>query len=404
MPRVIPFRPPPLLPSDELDWVLCRAFGEADAQPSAPTPSHASEALSLSTALGLGPTIAQRTPVSTLDADLGKDGAARLGRMLLAQVAHGLKLRETTARFCAAAADAGVTVVLLKQAALDALGLAGPTTRSAVDIDVLVRSVDLEELAAAATRAGFVRDARWPSSLHPLVVRTPGPDQIPVECHVVVPYVRPTLDGANATLQSLDTAGLLGAAVGFPGSTRVPDEHAVAAHLISHALAQHRFTPAYGPVRLLVDSTLLELDMRPGLAEAAFGLVAHCVDAKELDALVELVKLLRRGAPVAEINGSAGPARLLAHVVHSSTNRLYAESLIVARQRQRVYEGGLGSWLGHHARTAFMPKTGRTKLDYANMPADRTVRALREPLRSTAEFVRGLVACTKLWATRVKGG
>ncbi|MBN1607497.1 MAG: nucleotidyltransferase family protein [Polyangiaceae bacterium] len=400
MGRIIPFNPPALLPTGELDWVLGRAFGPPEAHRSVSAPRDKAAALRLANALGLGPVIAHRTAASMLEAELGSECAAALARALLAQVAHGLKRREVLVQFCAAAASARRTVVLLKHAALDALGLAGPSTRSAVDIDVLVRSSDIDEIAEAATRAGFVRRLLWPSSLHPLVLLSPGPHRIPVECHVYLPNVRLAPDAQDATVDSLEGAGLLGPVSGLASSAQVPADHMIASHLLAHALVQHRFTPAYGPMRLLVDGSLIGLDVHEGLAERALRPVAHCVDAGEFEALVELLVLLRRGASLAQISEHAGPARLLAHVVHASANRLYADSLAVARQRQRLHDEGLMSWLSDHARTAFMRKVRGPELQSANTEREHAPRSLREPLRSAAQFARGLVASTRLWLTR----
>jgi hypothetical protein len=398
--RVIAFHPPPLPVTSELDWVFHRAFAAPEAQRAAPIPRDKREALTLATALGLGATIAQRTPPAVLRAELGADGSAALEQALLSQTAHGLALRKTAARFGAAADATGKAVILLKHAALDALGVAGPSTRSACDVDVLVRRSDLAEIGAAAEHAGFTRDARWPSELHPLRLMSAGPERLPVECHVGIPNVRPDAHATDATLETLETAGVLRPAAGFPSSVRVAADHVLAAHMLSHALAQHRFTPAYCPTRLLVDGTLLGLDTRPELTERALRHVGHCVDQEEVRALVELLALLRRGTPVAAINEASGPSRLLAHVVHAATSQLYADSLLLARQRQRLSEDGLGSWLVHHAATLFSPKARRAPLEYETAPTDRAARGAREPLRSATELARGLAASARLWIVR----
>jgi hypothetical protein len=398
VPPVIPFHPPRLLPSEDLDWVLRRAFGPK-ARSVALAQRDRFQAVELAAALGLGPIIAHRTLASVLEAELGLEASAALGRALLLQTAHGLKRRAVLAEFCAVAASAGKTVVLLKHAALEALGLAEPATRSAVDIDVLVHGSDLDAIAEAAARAGFERDGRWPSELHPLVV-SPKAHGVPVECHVGLPGVRPAEGPADATFDSLEHAGLLRPAPGHPSSVLVPAEHVVAAHLVAHALVQHRFTPDQPAMRLLTDGALLELDTDHELAERAYGPIAHAVARDEYQALLELLALLRRGADVSEINEHPEPARLLAHVVASATDRVYRESLVVARQRQRLVESGLGSWLGYHARTAFRPKLSAARDAYTRAPRGVAASSVSEPLRTGAHLIRGVVALGRLWLRR----
>lgn len=389
LPLPILFQPPPLRPTVALDWVLQRAFGPPQRRPL--PERHRGEASRWCWSLGLAATVARRAPAGLLDAELGASLAEPLKRALLRQAAEGLRLQACTAELCRALAPSGMRVVLLKHAALDALGLVQPPERTAVDVDVLVRDSQLRGLSEVLGAAGYTRDARWRSKIHPLVMVAPS--GIPIECHTTVPGIAVDGRGSPVTFESLELADLLGAVASCPGAFRVPRERVVAAHLIAHALVQHRFTPEYPAMRLLLDAASLRLDLREELAAASFGLVRHGVDASEYQALVHLVGCLRRGASVAEILGTAEPGRLLAHVIFSASDPVYREGLLVKRQRQRIAEHGLPSWMFHHASTLFDRKvrSGRS-----HEPA----RGLFEPFRSAARLARGVAAALRMGARK----
>jgi hypothetical protein len=354
--RGVRFRPPrrPLEPA--VRWALARAFwplsGEQlgapfDVELGAPFAvelgaSFAAEpedALRAVETLRLERRVASRVPEEILVAELGEAGARTLREARRAAVARGLHVRGSLLEVLAVARELGVAPVLLKFAALEALGVLRDGSRGASDVDLLLDAEEARALRLELVARGWRATGERQEEHHLAAVCRPG--GAPIEIHTRMLGVRLRVGDASADATSLARAGLLEGCGGELEGARVPDRSVVAAHLLVHGLAQHgsspRAYPMLQPFADLIDlgwPTTAEGEVRSA-GEAAGGVAAiaswveRSLGRAELEAAARLCSRLTGGdASLFEEGVSESPeVALLHHSVRGMLDARYAASL-----------------------------------------------------------------------------
>ena len=300
--------------------MLLRAFGPVGA----PTPAFdAQAALAAARRFEMSPRIASRQGKDRLVAELGTEGAFGFQRDQTAATAQGLRLQGVVQDFAAVAAGLGIPLVLLKFAALEASGAGAVGRRSAGDVDILVPAGRADELRRALLDRGW-RASGLPDAEHQLAALA-HPFGGVVEIHRLIPGVR--LDGrASATVEGLESRGLLAPAPGMPGRCAVPSREIQAAHTLVHGLGQHGWWPdSYPLLKMVADLIDLDVHADADLARRASGLVARDIAASEAEAVRRLCGALVDGSDLTA--GETGEAVLLRHILAGRLDERYAASL-----------------------------------------------------------------------------
>ncbi|HJS59320.1 MAG TPA: nucleotidyltransferase family protein [Vicinamibacteria bacterium] len=248
------FRPTVHSVTAEERWCLVRAF----ALQGTPAPDvRAERAVDVARALGFATRIVGRLGPTALQDQLGVEAA----RAFMHDYAVALGQSQTLARAARAAAEAAAQIqaplVLLKRAALVALGLVDDAQREAVDVDVLVAEERLATLEARLVSGGW-RSGQSPPADHQAAPLT-DPDGAMVELHRFVPGLRVEGSRREARLADLERAGGLVPLNDWPARTFAPAHDVLAAHTLVHGLHQHGLAPAsYQLARTLADLADLE--------------------------------------------------------------------------------------------------------------------------------------------------
>lgn len=306
------FRPPQLVPNQEVLWALRRAFGPPGGVFG--PPPHPKAALSVARRLDLGPRIACRVARGVLESELGREPAAALvaDRGLQAMAADAAV--EDARRIAAS----GHPIVLLKGVALIARGVVAPGARALADLDLLVSERELASCAEGLRDLGYVEARGSVASDHqlPALVR----DGRSVDVHRFLPGVRVPGQTGFATIEALDRAGLIENRPGWPEAVSVPRPPLLAAHAAVHGLAQHGLAPrSYPLTRMLADLVDLRVHADPVLAAEAHALVAREIPREEWDELLATCCDLEAGV--------VADRPLLAHAVFGLLDDDYAASL-----------------------------------------------------------------------------
>jgi hypothetical protein len=309
-----------------------RAFG----LPQAPFPDRVDGPRAVETAVELGVVerIGARIPSELLVAELGREAAQHLAMARLQVLANVRGLRELIPELASVAAAAGIPIVLLKFAALQARGCLAEGSRAAGDVDVLLREGDAERLAEILTGHGFHAPATTLADHHlpPLL----DGDGRMVELHTRLPGVRPPGSARFAGFDALEAAGGLEPAPGLGEHCFLPRRDLMAAYAVAHALAHHGGADAYPVSRMLADV----IDVLPGDRRAPWinvrEWIAADVPGSAMDAVTGLCDALEKG----ELDGLAGPEEaLLRHVLAGSLDPEYRRSLAVGFAMRPLTDG-----------------------------------------------------------------
>lgn len=380
------FRPPGLVPSPELDWVLASTFA-ASAPPVDPGLDLA-RALEIADALTLLPRLAFRLAAGTPGLAGGEPGGPgeRLRAERIAATARELALDEALAAAVEAATEAGTLVGVLKGRALVVAGELRAGERPSGDLDLLVPEGALPALAAALARRGFTAHG-GSRPHHPPPLRSAGGATI--ELHRHLPGVR--LERRRAAgWRDLEGAGLLAPPPGAPTGTplRLPAPAVRRAHALVHGLAQHAFAPRF-PGWLLIGDLLALADSGREPEADWRRWVAREISPREIDAALALAGSVAAGRdPWRE----AGDAALLAR--HFTAAALDADYAAALRWRDLATPFTAGSALAGRLRAlagAFVPPTVA-----GERPARRAGRWVGRPFDLVARSFTALAATRRL--------
>jgi hypothetical protein len=305
-------------------------------------PQAAAEAVAAARLLDLDARIASRLDSAALAAELGAEGAAALLAARAAAAAAALLVEAAAREVAALAAALDQPLVLLKGAALAALGVAAAGSRRAGDLDLLAPAGREGVLQAALLARGFAPTG-LPGHEHQLPPLR-APSGAVVEVHRMVLGVRPA-GGRSATLADLDGRGWLEPAPGLPAGLRVPARPVLAAHALVHGLAHHGHQPegyplartladladlgASGPAAAAADGGRVRSEWRREELEArAAALVAADVAPAEAAAAFALARALAAGdLDALAARPEAPAARLLAHLLAGASDPGYRQAL-----------------------------------------------------------------------------
>jgi hypothetical protein len=322
------FRPPELDATPELAWLLVRAFGRRDG--CLPGAVDGAVAVTLARALDLAPRIAGRTDRATLEVELGIEAARTLLAIGAVAQLSAEALVDLAREVVDVARHASVGLVFLKGMALQLMGRVRPGARWACDVDVLVPSARIDELAAALAGRGY-QELTAPESEHQWAPLRRASGET-VELHRFLPGVRLAGERGFATVEGLRREGLLIPLPDLGETTAAPCQTVLAAHALAHGIAQHGFAPASYPMsRMIAD--LLDLGWGESACDdiraSVLSMIAPDVAEEEVSAVWDLCAALRRGdTPPSPIPRDAPtPWRLLAHVVAGALDARYRDGL-----------------------------------------------------------------------------
>ena len=287
------FDPPAVVFTPEMRWALLRGFGPPWRVCSQRLDAEA--ALGVAGSLDLSPRIAARTPLATLQSELGEAGARSLlvtGATTALITAEILKCARLVAEV---AAGLSVPVVFLKGVALRLGGVVEEGSRWLSDVDALAPAGSAGALAAALVSRGF-RGEGVPSQEQHLPPLVRGHAET-VELHGLVLGVRLSRRRRYATLGELLEQGLLVPLPEMPGRCFVPTRELHVAHALAHGLAQHGLAPgSYPMTRMLADLVDLGVVGPDGarLLDTSERWIARDVSREEAAAAMALCGALAR--------------------------------------------------------------------------------------------------------------
>ena len=317
-------KPPRLELSPELRWVMSRAFAPLELGSATGALASPERALELAVALDLVGRIATRQPHDRLLTELGVEPARKLQMLRLRVVALNQILARTTELVLHTAAPLGARVVLLKHAALRALGVVEPGARDARDVDVLVDGSLAGALHDALCEQGFrIASAQHPEQHLPTLLREPG--EVVELHHTLAGLAVPGGNGASAA--SLLVAQ--GYTTPSPGSrAHVPVPALLAAHALVHGLVQHRTaTDLYPALRTICDLCDLNFANVDDVACRAF--VSSELSGAAIDAVHTVVAALSAGADPRDMGESSPGFELFAHLVAGAVDPDYQQALFL---------------------------------------------------------------------------
>jgi hypothetical protein len=280
--------------------------------------------------MDLAPRIVDRTSRVLLEREIGIE--ATRGLVSTHAVAHLaidslLDLARDVARI---ARDRDTPVVFLKGIALHLTGRVRPGCRWACDVDALVPGERIEELVAALSERGFIAAPGVTCEHQWTPLRRPSGET--VELHRFLPGVRLEGEKGFATIEDLESRGLIEPLPSLGAGVGAPDPTILAAHALAHGIAQHGFAPASYPMtRMLAD--LVDLgwgeEAHSRFRGAVGALTAGDVTEREAEATWDLCAVLRRGETLPSVIGQGPPdhLKLLAHVVAGALDLQYADAL-----------------------------------------------------------------------------
>jgi hypothetical protein len=328
VPGRLRFRPPEVLVSKEVAWILLRAFGPRDA-PALVAGSEGAAALARS--LDLAARIAARTPRPRLGEEVGLHGARALTAAQGVAALNNERLLDIVREVAGCAAEVQVPIVLLKGMALHWTGRTPVDARAASDVDVLVAEPHLAAIDDALRRQGFRATDGGPPCEHqlPAFQREPGEA---VDVHRFLPGVCLKGKRGFAGTPSLRERGLLVRLADLPGEAWAPSAPVLAAHVLVHGIAQHGFAPqSYPGTRMVAD--LLDLgvgdDDSVDVWNQATRFTSGHVDDDEAGAVWDLCVRLRKGEPLPEVlRPRERPSdALLAHILAGALDPAYRRAL-----------------------------------------------------------------------------
>ena len=330
-PARVRFRPPEVEIDATTAWVLARAFGPIEAELAQPPDPAA--AIDCARRLDLAARIGSRTPVATLQRDVGVERARTFFIASAMAAALNARLLAVARQIAELAEVAHAPIAFLKGTALLASGIVRDDARSLCDVDVLVRDTDAPALIQRLREAGFA-SADFPPTEYHFPPLTRGTAEM-IEVHLRVLGVRAHAGSAWVGLDDLLALGHLSPLPGWPATAHTPSAAFLRVHALTHGLAQHGLAPdKYPMARMfcdLVDLATAETTEPPSPAHA----LASDARPTEAAAALALCESLRAGtaagigSPIAAGSAAANPDQqaLLHHLVVGASDLRYGAAL-----------------------------------------------------------------------------
>jgi Uncharacterised nucleotidyltransferase len=317
--------PPLITISPELRWLLFATFSDGDLPPGDGLDRDA--LIAAADAFDLVPRLMSRRGSKALGLRLGQEPALSLRSMAILQAVETARILQGARSIAALAEREGVPVVFLKNTALVLGKHVKPGSRSACDIDALVRERDIPVITRALATDGWEQTEHADQEHHlaPFAHARFGL----LELHRNLPFVRRSAGAPPATLEALDDGQALVRVEGRADGVRIPGRHLLAAHLLAHGLVHHIMPTSYPQLRVLGDLIDLnvhqdELDPQGPVGDWLGG----SLDTPELAAIGRLLSRLRTAdASLLSPDDPSPEARLLRHIVAGTSDPDYRESL-----------------------------------------------------------------------------
>jgi len=241
---------------------------------------------------------------------------------------------EVLAHLATAVLDAGIEVILIRQAALYAGDSEG--WGSQTDINVLVQELDIKALTLALIRAGCstelrLHHARQFSAAGARNAVFAGHQGAAVVLHSQLRFLRTATAGDFIDLATLKRCGQLTREASTPTNVWLPSKVVRAADLVGQSLIEQRFAPEFNAFGALLEAQHLGLDTDEGLASDVRLMLQSDVAPAEFEAMRELVRVLSQG----DVRLLSKPARtLLNHAIAAVAAPSYRTRLQLQRKAQ----------------------------------------------------------------------
>jgi len=322
------FDPPRVEISVELRWLLWRAFGPPEQALTGTGILDPEVVIELAGGFHLAGRVGARTPPERLVDELGQEAAGWFREEYARAAAKYLVVKSVCSELGEMAEGLEIPLIFLKGAALQLSETVAVGSRNMSDVDVLVPEDGARRLQASLVEAGCrVYETRESEHQLQLLTHRSG---LGIEVHKTIPGVR-FEGGPSATANELIEKGFVQPAPGLEDGSFLPNDEVVLAHALVHGIAQHGLSPeGYPLARLLADVQDLGVD-EVRLADflgGGFSWTAKDVSREEVKAVVGLVRQLEAGEdPVDLAAAGDGVGAFLRHVVASTTDRQYAETM-----------------------------------------------------------------------------
>ena len=344
---------PPQIPLDaDIRWVLTAAF--ADRYPPAARPASAQRAAQLVQQFTLVNSITSRLSQEQLVTALSPALQEQLSQIARHRVMRSLAVVQAREQVTKAAVNASVDIVLLKQAALEALGLVSQGQRYATDVDILLEPDSVPSFSETLKRLGFVPEKDKTHAHGAVVLRTA--DNIGIELHTLLVDLRLPNDPFSVDFNRLKERGLIGQLDKAGRHVWTPCAEVLGAQFVAQGWYLFHFVPNAplhkSPWRIIVNMGLIGLHRDRSLADRVYEMVQHSLPIEEYSALIELVNHLARG----DLENLPQGARQMAnHAIAALLDETYRRSLILPRQRHAILSEGLLQWTRRNLVRALLP-------------------------------------------------
>ena len=334
------FDPPRVELSDELEWVLRRAFGPAAWR--AGSALQPESVLEVAASLDLAARVASRTPRDVLTAEVGAAAAGHLRDSAAEAAAQMLGVDQACREIVRECAALDAAPVFLKGTALVLSDVSAAGARTMSDVDVLVPAAKARALQSRLLAGGWTEIA-GPSAEHqlPVIAHRLG---VAAEVHLMVRGVRLGGGRASAGAEALAAGGLTRELGGFEEPAFILCPELLLAHLLVHGIAQHGLLPSsYPMLRMLADAQDLLPDRAAWDRElpAAMRWIEGDVGVEEAAAVRDLALRLAAGESPRTIAGGADRcALMLRHLVAGALDPEYDEALRLRSRLAPLAAGG----------------------------------------------------------------
>jgi hypothetical protein len=342
-----PLRPPSVELDADIRWFLSAAF--ADEFQMSVQPASPARAARLVEEFSLTNRVVSRLSRAQLFEALTPKLAEVLSQNFRQRVMRSLAVAQVRQTVCFAAEGSGIEIALLKQAALEALGIVSPQQRYATDIDVLVRPDQLFLFCAALERQGLSRETRKHHAHGVPVLRSES--GVGVELHTELFDLRLEQHTEPLTLASLHERNLLQPVDTKAPHVTTPTLAVIAAHIVAQGWYLFHFVPNAprhkSPFRVIADITTLGLHTNETLSKATFSHIQHEGREDEFIGLVKLVQHLALG-DFGKLTGL--PRRLLDHAIASRLDENYRRRLVITHQMAMLRTEGIPAYFARQGR------------------------------------------------------
>lgn len=363
--RGLRFSPPKTGVPLELDWILLRAFGPANAPVPKGVRLDNEVLIGIGRGLSLLERIGSRNSKQVIESEVGVKVWREVSRAVHEAAARGMVLEESCRRFLEICSDLGTSFMLMKGMALQFGEQVSQGSRWIGDVDVLIGDQESGSLHTHLLKVGW-RTRDLPAEEHHLSTLT-DTFGVSFDIHSRIRGVRLCGTKSASFLECSERELLIPCE--FLGSgSYLPDRDLLAAHLLVHAISQHGTRPGSYPMSKAFGD-LQDLGFRGGshgpFCKRSAPWIGKEVSAEELEGFFELLGLLEAAEPPSSIADREGnDAVLLRHMIASLQHEDYRLSLKISRSWDKSGDDGRLGFSRRGITSALFPTRGQIDIIY----------------------------------------